>query len=451
MTLISGEGRVAAEVPSAPAAAAVPDAYEDLRGQVLAEVSRRGVDLADHSAVRALVGDLVAAYQVRAHTGVGGRALADSGAMCDRLCRSLLGYGSLSRFFDGADVVEELVIVGGDVAYIDREGRWAMLDEPVTEAELRSVIDRVLASVGAAVDESTPMVQAQILGGQGRIGVVIPPVADQLNACVRWYLPRHETLAKLVGWDALSPEAASLLAACMLTPTGMVVTGKPSSGKTSLANAVVRAAPEHLRVICCEDTPEINPRHLSPFRWRTRRAGPEGSGEVGLRDLVRMALGMRPDLIVVGEVRGVEAYELTRAGNAGCGMLTTLHANSARAGLQALLSTAVMAGANVDSAQVRAVFSSVVDLVVHLDREPLDDVRAGRVRRQVMEIAAVPPLQAAEGDFTIEPVFVREHLGAPLRWTGAPLPDELVVRLDRALRPRGLSVQGILEGRDVLV
>ncbi|MFP5377394.1 MAG: hypothetical protein ACLGIO_11540, partial [Acidimicrobiia bacterium] len=144
-------------------------------------------------------------------------------------------------------------------------------------------------------------------------------------------------------------------------------------------------------------------------------------------------------------------YELTRAGNAGCGMLTTVHANSARAGLQALLSTAVMAGANVDATQVRAVFSSVVDLVVHLDREPLDGVRGGRVRRQVLEIAAVPPLQGAQADFTIEPVFVRDHLGAPLRWTGAPLPEDLATRLERALRPRGMSVQGILEGRDRLV
>lgn len=449
MTLLSGEPRAGTDAPLAPSV--VADAYEDLRAAVLTEVSRRGVDLSDHPAVRALAGEVVTGYQARARAGLGGRALADPAAMAARLCRSVLDYGPLSVFFSGEMVVEELVIVGSDVAWIDAEGRWAMLDEPVTEAELRSVVDRVLASVGGAVDESNPIVQVQILDGRGRIGVVIPPVADQLNVCIRWYLPRHETLPRLVGWDTVTSEAASLLAACMLTPTGVVVSGKPSSGKTSLANAMVGFSPGHQRVICCEDTPEINPRHLAPFRWRTRRPGPDGAGEISLRDLVRTALGMRPDLIVVGEVRGAEAYELTRAGNAGCGMLTTLHANSARAGLQALVSTAVMAGANVDAAQVRAVFSSVVDLVVHLDREPLDDVRDGRVRRQVMEIAAVPPLQAAQADFTIEPVFVREHLGAPLRWTRAPLPEDLASRLDRALKPRGMSVQGILDGRDRLV
>lgn len=446
MTLVAGDHGAGAE-----AAAVVPDAYEELRAAVLAEVSRRGVDLSDHAAVRDLAGEVVAHYQARARAGMGGRALADPAAMAARLCRSLLDFGPLSPFFSGQVVVEELVIVGGDVSWIDAEGRWAMLDEAVTEAELRSVVDRVLADAGAAVDESNPIVQVQILDGRGRMGVVIPPVADRLNVCIRWYLPRHETLPRLVAWDTLTSEASSLLAACMLTPTGVVLTGKPSSGKTSLGNAMVGASPPHQRVVCCEDTPEINPRHLAPFRWRTCRPGPDGTGGVSLRDLVRTALGMRPDLIVVGEVRGAEAYELTRAGNAGCGMLTTLHANSARAGLQALLSTAVMAGANVDAAQVRAVFSSIVDLVVHLDREPLDGVRGGRVRRQVMEIAAVPPLQGAQADFTIEPVFVRDHLGAPLCWTGAPLPEDLATRLERALRPLGMSVQGILEGRDRLV
>jgi hypothetical protein len=134
-------------------------------------------------------------------------------------------------------------------------------------------------------------------------------------------------------------------------------------------------------------------------------------------------------------------------------MITTLHSNFARAGLQALMSTAIMAGQNVDAAQVRSVFCSIVDLVVHLDREPLQVKRPGqgRIRRQVMEIAAIPPLQGSESDFAVEPIFVREELGAPLRWTGAPLPDELRIRLDRALRSRSATVQGILDGEDVLV
>jgi pilus assembly protein CpaF len=431
----------------------VPDAFEELRSQILTAIHDRRLDPSAPPAVEAAVRGVVEGYQARARSGLGGRALADPARMIARLCQSVLEFGPLTRFITGDEVVEEVLIVGGDVLYVDREGRLAMLEEPIAEAEMRTILDRLLATAGASVDESNPMVQVQILDGQARLGVVIPPIADRLNASMRRYVLRYETLELLVEWGALTPQAASLLAASTFVRTGLLLTGQPSSGKTSLGNAILRAAPETLRVICCEDTPEVNPEHLSPFRWRTRRPGPDGSAAVSLRELVRFALGMRADLIVLGEVRGAEAYELTRAGNSGCGFLTTLHANSARAGLQALMSTAVMAGQNVDAAQIRSVFANIVDLVVHLEREPLAQTRAaqGRVRRQVMEIAAVPPLQGSESDFAVEPIFVRDELGGPLRWTGAPLPDDLRVRLDRALRPRGFTVQRILEGKDVLV
>jgi Flp pilus assembly CpaF family ATPase len=215
---------------------------------------------------------------------------------------------------------------------------------------------------------------------------------------------------------------------------------------------MLRSAEPSLRVIVCEDTPEISVDHLHAARWRTRAVGPDGQGEVSLRHLVRMSLGMRPDLITVGEVRGEEAYELTRAGNAGCGMLSTIHANGARQGLQALVSTAVMAGPNVAAEQVRAVFSSIVDLVVHTAKESIAATGTGRGgRRQVMEIVAIPAMQGGDVDFTVEPIFVRDDFGSPLRWTGNPLPSELEKRLDRVLRPLGLDVTALLEGTDALV
>ena len=205
-----------------------------------------------------------------------------------------------------------------------------------------------------------------------------------------------------------------------------------------MANALLRSADPSLRVIVCEDTPELSADHLHAARWRTRPPGPDGTGEVSLRHLVRMSLGMRPDLIAVGEVRGEEAYELTRAGNAGCGMLSTIHANSARQGLQALVSTASMAGPNVSPNQIRVVFSSIVDLVVHTAKEPTAATGVGRGgRRQVMEIVAIPPMQGVDDDFTVEPIFAREDFGSPLLWTGSPLPAELELRLARVLRPTG--------------
>ena len=431
-----------------PAATGGPgvDAYEQLRHRALDEVQRGGIDPADGEQVRGLLHRLVEAYQAHATSGGGGRPLADPRAMTGRLERSLTQYGPLTPFLDGTLQYEELLIHGDEVSYIASDGRLVVHDEPVTTDEVLHVVNKLLATVGAAVDESRPIVQAQVLGGSGRLGVVIPPVADRIDVTLRRYLTRRETFEELIAWDAISPPAADLLSIMLWTPTGMLITGQPGSGKTTLANALLRAAPPNLRVIACEDTPELSVGHLNGARWRTRPPGPDGAGAVSLRDLVRVALGMRPDVIVVGETRGEEAYELTRAGNAGCGLISTIHANNARQGLNALVSTASMAGPNVPPELVRTVFAQVVDLVIHTAREP--EAAAGRrpARRQVMEIVAIPPLQGSDTDFTVEPVFARDDFGAPLRWTGSPLPTDLEVRLERVLRPNGIRLVDLLDG-----
>jgi pilus assembly protein CpaF len=154
---------------------------------------------------------------------------------------------------------------------------------------------------------------------------------------------------------------------------------------------------------------------------------------------------MLTDRIVVGEVRGAEAFELSRAVNAGCGFLCTVHANNATEALHALVNAALMAGENVTERIVRKVFSQSLDLVVHLDRDDIPPNDTDGIRRQVMEIVAVVP--ALSEDFTVEPIFVREALGRPLEWTGM-LPARLESRVDRSL-PRGLSLRAIVEGAEV--
>jgi pilus assembly protein CpaF len=152
---------------------------------------------------------------------------------------------------------------------------------------------------------------------------------------------------------------------------------------------------------------------------------------------------MRPDRIVVGEVRGAEAFELSRAVNAGCGFLCTVHANSASEALDALVNAALMAGENVTERIVRKVFSESLDVVIHVDRDDLVSGDADSLRRQVMEIAAVVP--ALRDDFTIEPLFMRDEVGSPLRWTGA-LPSRLEERLARVLPSAPLHA--IVSGAD---
>lgn len=434
-------------------ATGVTDVYEILRRRVHAEINGRGIDVEAPGAVEDLVSEVVDDYQRRATTGLAdGAPLADRGDMVRRLLRSIRQFGPLTDFIGGLVEFEELMIDGDEASFIDGQGRLTSIDEPASEDEYRSIVDKLLSGAGASVDERHPMVQAQVLGGSARLGVVIPPIADRLNVTLRRYTFREGSLPALVSQDSISAAAASLLVAAMQTPTGLVVSGQPGAGKTTLVNAVLRSAPAAQRTIVCEDTPEIRVSELNSNRYRTRPAGPDGGGEISLRHLVRYALGMRPDLIVVGEVRGAEAYELTRAGNAGCGLLTTLHANSARQALEALVSTAAMAGENVHVPHVRSIFASIVDIVVHLAREPvqLNTSATGGIRRQVMEIGAVlPPLDT--GELVVVPIFQREEFGAPLRWTENPLPDELRARLDRALRPRGATAHDVCAGHRSLV
>ncbi len=425
-------------------------AYEVLRLRLLDRIKEGKVDPEnDPDGVRAFIKREVSEYQKQSQSGTGGRALAHPGEMEARLGRAILGYGILEPLLEDENV-EEIFISGGDVSYLDANGRLASVEDVATEEEVFHLVNRLLQTSGREVSQRNPIVQARVLDGAARMGVVVPPIADELSVTLRKYTMRHEDLNDLVRFDSLTPAAAALLHAAMLTRTGIVVSGIPAAGKTTMVNALIRAVPPSHRVLGCEETRELSAPVMHGAYYQTRSSGNESSGdsEVSLRDLVRICLGMRPDLLVVGEVRGEEAFELTRAGNAGCGVLCTVHSNNAAEALQALTATAIMAGQNVPEKQVRTIFSNVFDLVIHCDREDVQfkTEDSGRIRRQVMEISAVPSLQSGESDYTVEPIFVREHFGAPLRWTGAPLPEQLRKRLDNVLSRHNTSVQRIFDG-----
>jgi pilus assembly protein CpaF len=283
-----------------------------------------------------------------------------------------------------------------------------------------------------------------VLDGTARLTAAIPPVADCLSATVRRYTVRDVTLQDLADRDAMSPAAASFLRALVQLRSRIVISGEPGAGKTTLAAAVLSATPVSHCVRCCEEVRELAVPLTHGAYYEVRPPGLDGTGEISLRDLVKFILAMRPDRIVVGEVRGAEAFELTRAINAGCGFMCTVHANSAAEALNALVNAALMAGENVTESIVRRVFSEALDVIVHVDRD--DASRgAGSVRRQVTEITAVLP--ALGGEQTFEPIFVRERLGGPLEWTGA-LPPDLEARLDRAI-PAGVRVRDLLDGSAV--
>ncbi len=400
-------------------------AYETIRGDVLAalEDGRLAPD-SEPAVVRRHVECAVAEHERRARLGET-VPLGDPAAMVERIMQSVVELGPLTELLARADV-EEVFIEGARVSYLDAAGRLRGLLVPTGEQENRQVVERLLAPTDRQLNTKHPIVQARVLDGTARLTAAIPPVGDQLSATVRRYVVRSASLDDLVRRDSLPQPAATVLRQLMQRRSRIVVSGEPGAGKTTLAAALLASAPSTHCVRVCEEIRELAVPLQHGAYYEVRPAALDGSGEIGLRDLVKFVLAMRPDRIVVGEVRGAEAFELCRAVNAGCGFLCTVHANSASDALVALVNAALMAGENVTEHVVRKVLAESIDAVVHVDRD--DFVRDGRtaVRRQVMEIAAVVP--SLTDDFTLEPLFARERLGAALQWTGAAPP-----RLERIL------------------
>ncbi|MCU1456494.1 MAG: Type secretion system hydrolase TadA/VirB11/CpaF, TadA subfamily [Actinomycetia bacterium] len=418
------------------------DAYDAIRRDVLGRIERRRLRAeGDLDEVRVEVQRAVDEYQRRAHLG-DEVPLSDPTQMIERVLRSVTDFGPLTELLARRDV-EEIFIEGPRVSYLDSFGRLRGLTTPTSEEENSQIIDRLLATTERQVNAKHPIVQARVLQGTARLTVAIPPVADQISATLRRYTVRYVTLDDLVRRDSLSRPAAGFLWAAMQLRSRMTVSGEPGAGKTTLLAALLAAGPSSHCVRCCEEIRELAVPITHGGYYEVRPATLDGTGEISLRDLIKFVLAMRPDRIVCGEVRGAEAFELTRAVNAGCGFLCTVHANSAPEALNALVNAALMAGENVAERVVRKVFSESLDLVVHVDRD--DQPTEGRpgIRRQVMEITAVVP--ALTDDFTVEPIFRRQALGAPLEWTGT-CPEGLADRIDRTL-PEGMTVRGILEGR----
>lgn len=406
------------------------DAYEVIRHEVHARIDRRRLRPdADLEAVRAEVETTVSEYQRTAMLGEH-LPLADPSELADRVLRSITELGPLTDLLARRDV-EEIFVEGPRVSYLDGSGRLRGLTVPTSEDENRQVLERMLASTDRQLNTKHPMVQARVLGGSARLTAAIPPIGDQLSATIRRYVVRNVTLADLVGRDSLSQPAAAFLHLLMQLRSRITVSGEPGAGKTTLLAALLAAAPANHCVRACEEIRELAVPITHGSYYEVRPPALDGTGEITLRDLVKFVLAMRPDRIVVGEVRGAEAFELSRAVNAGCGFLCTVHANSAAEALDALVNAALMAGENVTERIVRKVFSESLDVVVHLDRDDPSGGDADSIRRRVVEIAAVVP--ALRDDFTVEPLFVRDDRGGSLRWTGA-LPPSLAARLERVSR-----------------
>ncbi len=419
------------------------DAYDMLRRDVLSRLEVRPDATDDAGAVRDEVQLVVDAYQRRCAFGEG-VPRSDPRATIQRIIRSVFDFGPMTELLARADV-EEIFIEGSRVSYLDDCGRLRGLSEPTSEDENRQVIERLLATSERHLDAKHPLVQARVLNGTARLTAAIPPIGDRLSATMRRYTVKHVTLASLVERGVLDETAATFLWAVMQTRSRVAISGEPGAGKTTMLAALMSAMPAGQCVRACEEIRELSIPLVHGSYYETRPAGVDGTGEITLRDLVKFILAMRPDRIVVGEVRGAEAFELTRAINAGCGFMCTVHANGAREALSALVNAALMAGENVTESVVKRVYSQSLDLVVHVDRHDGAAGSADATHREVREITGVS--HALGEDFTCEPIFVRSGPLRPLTWTGS-IPERLEERVDRVL-PSGQSLRRLLEKRAV--
>jgi pilus assembly protein CpaF len=422
-------------------------AYEQIRATVLRWIEDQKVDPANEAAIRHRTEDAIRQWQ-RSAAASERRGLGDVDAIAERVVRSITGFGPLSGLFD-ARGIEEIEIEGDLVMYVDASGRRQTLVAPTTEDENRQAVDRLLAATQRHLDTQSPLVHARVLAGRARLSAAIPPVADKLSCTIRFHQLRNESLASMVRRGSLTWPAAGLLWAVAQTRLSLVISGPPFAGKTSMLGAVLAAVPPQRRIRVVEDTRELIDERPTISYLESRARSLAGEGEITLRDLIKFVLKMRPDYIVVGEVLGAEAFEIVRAVNAGCGFACTVHANSARDALTALVNAAIMAGENVKSSDVREVLASSVKYVMHLEVDegaaaggPGRSSHAPGLLRQTREIIELVP--SLHDDFSHEVLFRREALGKPLTWTGT-MPHNAEV-IDRAL-PRGVDLADILEGR----
>ena len=335
-------------------------------------------------------------------------------ALCRRVLLLATGLGPLEPLLSDPSVDEVMVNGPGEV-YVERRGRI----EPTGvsfggEAELRHAIERILAPLGRRVDEASPLCDAR-LGDGSRVNVVIPPLALD-GPCVTVRRFRHEgySLRELVELGTLPGEVAELLALCVAARAAVLVSGGTGSGKTTTLGALSGAIPGEERIVTIEDAAELRLRQRHVVRLESRPANVEGRGEVTIRQLVVNALRMRPDRIVVGEVRGPEALDMLQALNTGHdGSLTTVHANSPADALRRIETLALMAGVGLPHAAIRDQVAGALDLVVHQARLP----DGARVVESVSEV-----LRAAGGAGTRE-LWTR---GSRLRTPG---PGDLASRL----------------------
>lgn len=375
--------------------------------RVRERVRRDGVDLgSDQSLADGYVREEVRRYSERALGGSMPLLLDEQQAARD-VVASLTGFGALQPFFDD-DTIEEIWINGPDRVFVARNGVPELTAVSLTAVQVRDLVERMLQSTGRRVDLSSPFVDASLPDGS-RLHVVIPDVTHKHWAVnIRKFAKRIKELHQLVELGSLTHQASEFLRMCVLSGQNILVSGPTQSGKTTLLGALLTATRPGERIVTVEETFELSFTARDAVAMQCRQPSLEGTGEISLRRLIKESLRMRPDRLVVGEVREAEALDLLIALNSGLPGMCSIHANSARDALAKLSTLPLLAGRNIDTSFVVPTVAASIDVVAHCFMQ-----KSGQ--RRIVEIIA-PTGAATDGVIAADSIF--ELQDGSLRPTG---------------------------------
>jgi pilus assembly protein CpaF len=327
--------------------------------------------------------------------------VADRARIAQEIADDILGYGPLEPYLRDPDITE-VMVNGPDAIYIERGGRiYTVNGRFADESHLRRTIDKIVGRVGRRVDEASPMVDARLPDGS-RVNAIIPPLAiDGSLLTVRKFSSDPYLVDDLVGFGTMSRVVAEFLAACVSGRLNILVSGGTGAGKTTTLNVLSSFIPEDERVVTIEDAAELQLHQEHVLRLEARPPNIEGKGEVRIRDLVRNALRMRPDRIVVGEIRDAAALDMLQAMNTGHdGSICTVHANTPRDVLARVETMVLMAGVELPVRAIREQVSAAIDLIVHMSR----------FKDGTRHVTHVTEVLGMEGDIiTLQDLFLFDH------------------------------------------
>ncbi|WP_421792848.1 CpaF family protein [Hyphobacterium sp.] len=330
-------------------------------------------------------------------------SIAEQERLLQDICNDVLGYGPLEPLLARDDIADIMVNGAGDV-FIEVSGRVEKTNIRFRDnGQLMNICQRIVSQVGRRVDEASPICDARLADGS-RVNVIAPPLAlDGPTLTIRKFKKDKLRMSNLVDFGSISPEGAKVLEIIGASRCNVLISGGTGSGKTTLLNCMTGFISEEERIITCEDAAELQLQQPHVVRLETRPKNLEGSGEVTMRDLVKNCLRMRPERIIVGEVRGPEAFDLLQAMNTGHdGSMGTLHANSPREGLSRIESMITMGGYNLPSKTIREMIAGSIDIVV----------QAARMRDGSRKITHITEVMGMEGDVIItQDLFLYEIEG----------------------------------------